>query len=456
MTAPTTSSISIQLHNPERVAWGVLLIAFAVFCLTCMLSVVAVHFFFFQSTVPMLVTVSAARGVVGLTPLDLREIPVHDSSDLSIGNIVRPGIQAQALMVFRDPYHQEDGNDILAMLTLDDAISAATLRSAERPRFDWSNSTFEVDLDGVQGDIDVLINDGFESNFVIFLQTTQGAQISIAGSGQYHIHVLEDDVRVVNQLGEVVLIDPRLPLQRRARGVPAGYQGIVQAEGADIAVNPYGLTELLQNSDFKASAGSLPVDWRCGNIKLNTPPSGAINIGTENGRHALFMIRGEGANTPGGTMCEQGAKAEDSPQWLDVSQYNYLALQTTFYVNYQSLNRCGVKGSECPLIVLIQYIDRNGSQRELLYGFYSVNNPGDEPFTCEGCGPEHVLVHEKTWYTFNTGNILSTLLEDQYPHYITLVRFYASGHQYDTRISEISLMGGVVPPSTPATASDGN
>lgn len=445
------SSNSLKIRNPERLAWGVLLVAFAVFCLSCVLSVLGVHFFFFQSSVPMTATVYAARGVVGLTPLDLREFPVTDSSTLSIGNIVRPSTQSsQALLVFRDPY-QDDA--IVAMLTLDDAISAATLRSAVRPRFDWGNSGYEINLDNVQGNVDVQIVDGYQDNFVIYMQTVQGAQVRIAGSGKSHVRVLDDTVQVINYRGEIVLIDPLLPLERRAKGIPPGYRGIVQPESTDISVTAYNLVELLQNSDFKATAGSLPVDWRCGNLENNTPPSGVFSVGFENARNALFMVRGEGASTPGGTFCEQGAKAEESPEWLDVSQYNYLALKTTFYINYQSLNRCGVKGSECPLIIIIQYIDRNGNSRRLLYGFYAVNNPGDEPLTCEGCGPEHILVHEKTWYTYSIGNILSTLLEDQYPQYITLVRFYASGHQYDMRISELSLMAGNIPENETAEGS---
>jgi hypothetical protein len=445
---PTLPSASTRIRNPERVAWGVLLIAFAVFCLTCVLSVVAVHGFFFLSTVPMLSSVHVARGAISLTETDLRESTVREQRDFLLGNVVRPNPQSQALIVFRDPY---DENRIFATITLDEAISSAALQVATRPRFEWGNAGYLIELAGVQGEVEVFVSEGYDGNLVISLNTTQGSEVRLAGSGQYSIRAFDDLVRVINQRGEALIINTALPIEHAARSIPPGYQGITQTDAAEIVVVEDGYVDLLPNFRFEQTVGvNFPDIWRCGNDRGDTQvvntPSGKYFTGLENGRKALFLVRGEGADSHLATYCEQGALADSSPNWLDVSGYDYLALKTTFFINFQSLNRCGIDGSECPLMLRLDYVDMNGTPRSLFYGFYTVNMPvpveQGYPLTCSSCRQEHIFIREKTWYSHSTGNLFDILTNDQRPHYITRVRFYASGHQYDTRVSEVSLIGG--------------
>lgn len=464
----TTTVQHSRLKNPVQVAWGVLLLAFAIFCTIALFGLLAVHYFFFVSTVPMDATVAVARGGVGYTPLDFNERAVGDEPQLlNIGHIVKPNPQSQALVTFRDPYQD---NRVVATLSLDDSNASITLRTAARPRFDWGDARFLIELERVQGDIEVFVADGYDSsNFLLLLETVPGASIRVSSSGQASVRIVNTRAEVTNYRGEVVMHDESLA----AKSIPPGYIGRIQADQSVIEVFQNPLLNLVKNNTFTDVHRRVvdtvetisPLEWGCGNAAESTP-NGNFTIAREEGRQALFLVRGGDAETHGETFCQQGGSpdAEDTSTWIDVRDYGYLALKTSFYINFQSLNRCGQQGSECPLMVRIDYmappLEEGGELRPLtfIYGFYAVNNlnlpqidctgvpnciqPADWPYRCLSCAQEHILVREKRWYTYSTGNILSTLPDEQKPLYITRIRFYASGHQYDVRVSELSLFAG--------------
>ena len=146
---------------------------------------------------------------------------------------------------------------------------------------------------------------------------------------------------------------------------------------------------------------------------------------------------------PSQTKCIQNFVSEGSNAF-DVSQFDYLAMRTTLLVNFQSVSKCGIAGSECPLMLRIDYITAEGTPRQWFQGFYTVDDPqyADYPPTCDSCLREHVKINEKTWYTFETGNLFTLLPTDWRPGAILNVQFYASGHQYDVYLGEMSLVVG--------------
>jgi phosphotransferase system HPr-like phosphotransfer protein len=459
----TTTIQPSRLKNPVQVAWGILLLAFAIFCTIALFTIIAVHYYFFLSTVPMDVTVASVRGGVSYTPLDLNERTVGESPQvLNIGNVVEPNPQSQGIITFRDPYQN---GQVVATISLDNSNSSMTLRSAVRPRFDWGDARFLIEAERVNGDIEVQVSEGYDSsNFLLLLETTQGTSIRVSSSGKATVRVTDGLTEVINERGEVVLLDRSLP----AKSIPRGHIGRIRTGQPNIEVVQNPLINLVQNSTFSEELflveenRNYPDIWRCGNVP-GSAPSGMISTTQAEGRQALQLVRGP-TETHGETYCEQGViPSEDvSPNWIDVRNYNYLSLKTSFFINYQSLNRCGQQGSECPLMVRIDYVAPPLEEGEeprslaLIYGFYAVNNlnplpidcsgipdciqPADWPYFCQSCKQEHIFIREKQWYTYSTGNILPTLQFK--PEYITNVRLYASGHQYDVRVSELSLFAG--------------
>jgi hypothetical protein len=178
------------------------------------------------------------------------------------------------------------------------------------------------------------------------------------------------------------------------------------------------------------------------------------------------LLRTDGAASHGQTGCYQILATDPG---IDVQEYTFLELQTTFLINYQSLSVCGVDGSECPVMLFVYYTDINNVPRQWYQGFYyNSQSQTIYPPTCITCGQsyEHRRIGERVWYTFESGNLMSRFAPGERPAYIQRVVFYASGHQYDVFVSEISLLAGaeeVIPqqvtidpvPVTPTPAQGG-
>lgn len=441
--------IAVQpaMRNPERIAWGILLVAFAIFCLSCVLSMVFVYYFFFESTVMMTVEANPSRGTGGFTGSSLSEQVLRPRlAPFTSRTTFRTDLPSQIVLSFRDPHLD---NRLVALVTLKDN-SVLDFIAAERPRFEWGSGVYRITLERAYGEIDVLISDNLPHDVELNLSTKKtssptaelGALIGFGDSGHYTVDVNDERISVMNHDGEVVL--RYYPDLSFGRSIPVGSRGVVSNQDTEITLEdiqtvPNPFVDLLENSRFNDILGNIPTKWACGNQAGNMP-SGRYTTYIQDERPVLQFVRGENANTHGETFCKQGLS--EGERWIDVTSYNVLELHVSLYIQYQSYPACGDQGSECPLMVLIEYEDINGNDRELFYGFYAVPRP-DLPARCQSCWQDHIQIGEQVWYNFDSGNIFSILPEDQRPAYISSVYFYASGHQYDTRISQVSLIGRV-------------
>lgn len=452
------------LRNPERMAWGVLLIAFAVFCTACVLSVLASYAFFFQSTVPMRVIAQPTRNTFGFTGADRRETLVRDRpEDMNFGNIVAPSDpQSQLTIAVRDPNNPDI---VVVMLTLKGNTTSAVLRSALSPRFEWGSGRYQIVFD-ISGSLDILIAQDLTRELSLDLFTASGARVNFGKPGRYTVTASETQASVINFEGEAVLVPAG---ERRGWPVPAGSASAVY-KGDPAATTLPMPVQLLENSTLKTDAPVLdnnqptpviaPTAWGCGhdNFQENSP-AGRLFGFIQDGRTVLQLIRGEGATSHGETSCQQGRRRGNI--WHDISDDNYLALQTTFLIQDQSsttLSACGKEATECPLMIIIDYLDEEYLNRadeegvlppQLVFGFYAEFDPSrTNPVRCAACHQDHVYVQKGAWYTYDSGNLFDLFDHDQQgkrPLAISQVKFYGSGHEYDVRVSEISLLAGETP-----------
>jgi len=196
---------------------------------------------------------------------------------------------------------------------------------------------------------------------------------------------------------------------------------------------------LSDNTNDEATETPLPARWGCTNIQDNTP-RGDYLVQFGDGRSSIRLVRAEDASSHGETRCKQFFPEPG----IYLEGYSYLELTTTFFINFQSLSECGVEGSECPLMLLMEYVDVNGNEVQWYQGFYYRDDLQiDYPLRCSSCSQDHQKINEKVWYTFETGNLFASLPADQRPAYIENIEFYASGHQYDVFVSEIALFVGL-------------
>ncbi len=431
--------------SPERKAWGVVLLAFAIFCVLCVGLTLGVHFFFFQSTVPLEALLQVGRGTAGIVTKaePIPEVVRSEGRLLSTGTRISTDAQTQATITFRDLNHNEQ---FITSVTVKRNTELA-FGAASQPRFDWSVSDYFVNLYSFSGEVDIFVAEGLPRDIRLDIWTTSGSLIALGSSGHYTISASDGQVSVINRDGEAILFAPDTQINR---SIPETMRGEYLTDASEITLSP-AYNELLENNFFAeisppadngggTDAATLPVSWACTN-EQDAPPRGAYRSEVKEGRLSMRLVRNQGASSHGETRCIQAFPGQTG---VDVSEYDYLALRATFYVDYQSLNVCGNDGSECPLMLRMDYIDVNGINRLWYHGFYVNDDPqANNPLRCSSCAQDHERVYGKAWYTFETGNLFTLFPPDLRPSAILVVRFYASGHQYDVYVSEVSLQSGL-------------
>lgn len=397
------------------------------------------------------VALQVGRGTVPIIKLDSeqvvrsRDVPTYLEDR---GSIVTTDEQSQATISFQ--LNDENITSVLATITIHNN-SNITFTSANRPRFDWSEGYYSAEMTDFVGEADILLTEPPDRNFNLRIRTLGNASFLIDEPGYYSIIANETSIRLVTYEGQAVLLSP---VSQNNRLVPRGEQAILRT-GGNVPVVSSAPINLLENGLFTFETDSaeaddfIPQRWACFR-RFDAPPSGNWSADTWQGRAALRLIRSENATATSQTGCLQ--VLAPSPG-LEVTQYSLLELKTTFLLKYQSLQNCGLVGSECPLMIFVDYTDINGIQRTWSQGiFYNFDPQSPYPLICQTCGSinEHLQISEGVWYTYESGNLLKRLPPEQRPAYIERVQFYASGHRYDVFVSEIALFAGTeqaVPPT---------
>jgi hypothetical protein len=121
----------------------------------------------------------------------------------------------------------------------------------------------------------------------------------------------------------------------------------------------------------------------------------------------------------------------------DVRDFASLELHMTVNIVSQNIlgfGGCGYLGSECPIIVRIDYKDIHGTDREWLHGFYTGSPAEDWPLNWWS-----EKLEAGTWQPYNSGNLMQEL-DGTPPALIQSVTIHASGHSFDAMVTEMELL----------------
>jgi hypothetical protein len=123
---------------------------------------------------------------------------------------------------------------------------------------------------------------------------------------------------------------------------------------------------------------------------------------------------------------------------LPVNVYDDLRIQLDTKILFQSLPGAGSLNSEFPMRVEISYRDVYGKELTWGHGFYYREpEAGEEyPEVVEGS-----RLSQGQWFTYVSPNLVE-LLDGQgtRPAHINGLRIYASGHNYQSMVSEVYLL----------------
>jgi len=454
-----TSSTNKSVSQIQHLAWVIVLVSFAMFCSLSIAFSGGIYYFLFRSTMPMTVVVQVGQGSTGIVTQDNERIARRDDA-FPTAITERPAVLStgspldQATITISVPDESGDNSIPIATLTLESSSTIALI-NARRPRFNWSNGVYTLNFTEFSGEAEIFIHEIPERSLNFRIQTRPGnATYVFDREGRYSISANNDTIRVITYEGRALLVSP----DNRNNRIAVNGEEIVLLTGANRPVVDSAPVNLIDNGLFAfdieqdVTTGELQVPqyWACFNPS-DGPPSGNYLADTWQGRNAIRLIRETGTETSR-TGCRR---------WLDVSVagYSSLELQATFALNYQSLVNCGVAGSECPMMIFVQYNDAEGENHTWYQSFfyeYDPQNPA--PLVCLECAQvyEHRPIAEQVWFTYESGNLFTRLPENERPVQILDVMFYASGHRYDVFVSDISLIADTQVNVPPDQIPDGN
>ncbi len=400
--------------NSERLAWVVLLASFAV-CLTTAVTVpVAARTFVVRATERHRVSLEVQRGPLRVT-LAGRGMPVavaENREDLPEGTVVATDSTAGQL-VFRAP--QADSL-VLARVQLYDNTEVVLAR-ARSPRYAASDLPHSVALEVNEGRVRIGVSGDESSETQVEVRTPHG--VAYLTEGSYEVKVNGQTMEVTVRTGTASVADGSgsLALGPAERGIvnDGGIQGPLP-----------GARNLVLNGDFQ---DPLEPAWAVYDTQTDPEqPRARAETASDQGREVVDLVR-DGIN-----HAEVGIVQEIS---YDIRDFTLLELHLAVRIDSQNIagfGGCGFLSSECPVIVVLEFKDTLGTDREWRHGCYT-----GEPAEGWPLYPWTEQISAGVWRTYDSGNLMEQLA-DTPPAVIQRLTIYASGHSFDATVTEVELL----------------
>lgn len=415
--------------SPERLAWVTLIVAQLVCLLIAGTSVVSARWFVFDSRVDLHTEIKVGRGTAGVRLASTgNEEAVRLNRNIAPRETVIIDPISQATIQFADT---GDNDRVIANVTLFGS-SQLKVVEANRPRFHLSDGQYEIVLDDFSGRVEVEIPTHLSRPMSLVVSSDNGA-VTMTQAGFYIIAGTPNAVIVHPRIGTPELVMP----DGRKISVITGYNAVADPTN-NILYQGLSTDEIFDNPLFLSAVDDAPTPdgWGC-EQGLNTD-NAEYYLTTFEGRRSVYIKRVGQNLGPGVTLCKQFLGTNGA----NVIPYSSLRIRATFNVRSHSLSVCGIKATECVLMLRMYYKNEYGQDVEWIHGFYSFNyDPNNNPpIQCDTCLLAHEQVIPGNWFTYESSNLMN-LPEGRRPTTITRIEFYASGHAYEVAVAEVALIG---------------
>jgi hypothetical protein len=410
----------------QQMAWFMLLGSFGFFLLLLVMVPFGINGYLNNTTRPLQLVLNANNGTVGIVESSgtrLALLPEEPPRDVEIGATIFTNVTATGLFTILT----SDQEQVLARLQLYSNTELDLIR-AEQPRFGLSDRPQLARFHLNSGRVRIARLDVGERPFHLTLITPH-TTVYLPQAGQYSIEVNGTQTQVAVREGEAFIQATNETL------VLAADQRAVIAEGEPIRGPLTTERNLVQNGDFSQGLSRWSLfAWR---LELEDQPSGITEVRQEGGAPVLHIAR-----------AGQGHADVKVRQTInhDVADFQSLSLNVTFRIVYQSLDVCGFRGSECPLFVLLNYIDSGSISREFQHGFYAYGTPDDDRFpgaciTCALIQNAHERVPANQYY-FLELDIYEELARQGFPppSFIESITLISSGHSFEVEVVDVALI----------------
>jgi hypothetical protein len=406
-------------RNPERLAWTVVLISLFI-CLGLAVSVpLAAGSIINDSSETAAITLEVQQGTALFSRPDSTDLigVTTSTNNLIEGSSIRADPNTQALLTIRSPHD----NSILETVQIY-GNTDLTIERARSPRFQMSARPHQIELLTNIGRVRVNVASSNARPLETALITPQQARTTLQ-EGSYAFEVNNDETQVTVREGTA-----QVSAQGVVQEVTSPGRTVVKLNGPPSGVlSPE--RNLVVNGNFR-----LPLDgtWEVYNDLQNpNEQPGTVTIQTVGGQPSAVFER------QGAYHAETGMRQAINKNVLD---FTSLRLHFVVRVFDQDVPVCGQAGSECPMMMRLDYKDQDGTDRSFLQGFYTrLDSNGANPTynTTSGNKNEHRRVAPNVAYTYDSTNLMESLK----PSLITSITFYASGHSYRSSVAEVELLG---------------
>jgi hypothetical protein len=404
-------------HNPERLAWAVLLTSFFICIGLTAATPLGIRRYVQYARVPQRVTLEVQQGPLRVTVAG-RGAPVaidQDRYEIPAHTIVATDATAGRLAVHTP---LEDG-PIIATVQLY-GNTEVVLPAARSPRFASSPLPHEVILEVRAGRVRINVVNEENRPTVVEAQTFHGTVRLAEGSYEVKVNGENMEITVRNGLARVISDDQVIStLGPAERAFVTDEQTVVPQSAA---------RNLITNGDFQSPLS--PADGWTSYSQQTDPeqPEGSARSVTNAGRNAVEFFR-DGSN-----HAEVGIRQEIN---YDVRDFSYLQMHLDVRIidqNIAGFGGCGYLGTECPVIVRLDYKDIYGTDREWLHGFYRGEPASD--WLINWWAEE---LQSPNWQTYDSDNLMEELATTP-PALIQSLTIYASGHSFHALVTEVELL----------------
>lgn len=409
----------------QHLAWLVLLISFFLCLSLIVLIPVGVSAMLQVSTRSLDVTVQANQGTVGVRQDEGEPAALfagNEPVELAAGGSILTNATDTALLLSYVP----DSEELVARVQLYGNTNFQ-VEEATTPRFETSSSPRRLRLLLNTGRMHLTVPQLDGRPVAIEVTTPQG-MISVNEPGQYSVisDNAETQVSVLQGRADVTNSDEGLSLltdQRAIIPTGGGLAGPVDTE-----------RNLIVNGDFNQQVDNwVPL---ASNVEIEGQQPVELAV-TEIGAEPAIRFKRVGIG-----HADAGLRQLIN---LDVTDFDSMVLMISMMVSEQSLGVCGEQGSECPLIVRIEYVDVNNVGQTWQKGFYAVGEISSAtPDVCIACPPplnEHQRIPFGQLVFYESENILEQLEQlGILPAQIKSINLISSGHTFDASIIDVDLM----------------
>lgn len=415
-----------QIRSRERLAWVLLLSGFICFVAVAITVPLLTNWFLQTSTRPLTVSVQANKGTVSINEdngLPRAALPGELTQPVYANNLVLTDATASGLILVTPP----ESSDLLARVQVY-GTTVLRLTGANAPRFGVSDQTYQLAWQLTSGRIRLVVLESVTRPLQAIVNTPHG-DILVTQPGEYSLDVSNGATQITVQRGQATVSSQNqtLTLQRSERAE------ILRDTPPTGPLIPE--RDLIHNGSFRERWNEwVRSTW---NIERTDQPEGLVDLIDVLGEAALHIERlGEGH-----ADVEIRQRIDH-----DVTDYRALRLELDLRINQQTLPVCGNIGSECPLMVRIEYDDVNGAPQVWQQGFYASGDVGQEttPDVCISCPPPR-MVHARIpvgQVAFYQTDLIQDLQRQGFlpPRRLKNIQIITSGHGFSVDVLEVALI----------------